>query len=73
MNVYKIIPNRGNYVFGIALVAAYDEKQAIAIFRTTGEYQNFEWEEYDCSCKLIANLVYNGDKPKMILDCIEEV
>lgn len=72
MNVYKIIPN-GNYVLGVALVAAYDEEQAINTFINSGEYQEFEYEEYNCDCALIHNLEYKSEKPKMLFDYITEL
>ena len=71
MNVYKIVPN-GNYVYGVAIVAAYDEEQAINTFINAGEYQEFEYDEYNCDCVLIHNLEYKGDNSKLILDSIGE-
>lgn len=69
MLVYKIEPTY-RYAYGCALVAANNEDEAINLYRNSNEYRDYSYEEYDCVCELVDNLVYNCEEPTIIIDTV---
>ena len=69
MQVYKIEPTTA-YTYGCALIAAKTEDEAIDLFRTSNEYRDFEYDEYNCSCEFIEGLDFKTDIATIILDKI---
>jgi len=68
MQVFRIDPTTP-YTFGCGLVAARDTEEAIKTFCNT-EFRDYEYDEYDCTCKIIIGLDYDTDNPKLILDTL---
>lgn len=69
MTVYEIKPTR-SYTYGNALVAADNEEQAIETFRNANEYNDYEYDDYQCECKLIEKLHYYCETPTIITNHI---
>lgn len=68
MDVFRINPTVG---VGVALVAARDTREAIDFYKST-EYRSFIYGYYNCECDIIVGLTFDTDKPKIILDSIQE-
>ena len=68
MKVFKIIPNKSGG-FGCALIAADSKLDAEIKFRNN-EFNDYNFEYYNCSIKEIPNLIYNSKESKIIFDCI---
>ena len=70
MNAYKIYPNK-SYTYGCALVAADNDKEAIKTYRSKSEYNDYQYDDYNCSCVIVEKLNYYCENQLLYLIQLE--
>jgi len=71
MYCFKITPNKG-YTHGCAIVAAHNDQEAIKTYCAVSEYNNYTYDEFDCTCNIVDKLHYDTEVPKVIIDSIDD-
>ena len=66
MYCFKIEPTV-NYSGGCAIVAAHTPDEAIKEY-CKSEYNDWIYDEHDCTCNIVQGLEYDTDTPKVVIN-----